>query len=715
MVRLKMNLRSCRLRLIFGVMLWGMSLLALISAKAEKGPERTGSHITIQVPAAATVLLAGPDGFASSADAATVTRPNRLRPMGVEIAALQTSASAGAPAVWGDVSSVTVAATGLSAHQAIPAVSLTPAGATATRDLSSYFSFPTVTGAVVEFDTVVGTFAVELYGDDAPLNVANFLQHVNAGSYTNTFIHRSVPNFVIQGGGYYAASNLPDVIRLGTAALEYKIPNYRGTLAMARGSDPNSAGSQWFINTVDNADSLKPLGAGYDGYTVIGRVLGGGLTVVDALAALPVYYLSDLFNEVPLYNYVLGNSLTLANLVAIHGIAEVPVYPTSAQPDALITFTASSSNEGVVRVTLSGAILTLTSVGEGSATVTVRATESAGEWVEQQFLVTVATPLLIGRHPASRVYVTGTNASFDVQVSGTAPLTYQWMKDGEPISAVEDVAGVRTDSLTVFGVSDASVGSYSVAVTNSAGTVVSDAAELTIVDQHVTHNSRGNGYLPGGVVRIDGNVIHSGAPTRVTWSVLLPDGWTYDGGGGLEFGGNPTAGDSGLIEFSWTAFPTPEFGFWYYLNVPTEATGDASFVGMVTITRAEDTQVLADPDPLVIQRAIHHTADTNDDFKLSLSELLRVIELYNTRAGTTRTGAYTNLGGTVDDFGSDTRAASTEVTLYRYHSADIDRDAKLNLSELLRVIELYNTRSGSVRTGQYRQDESTTDGFTADP
>ncbi len=111
-----------------------------------------------------------------------------------------------------------------------------------------------------------------------------------------------------------------------------------------------------------------------------------------------------------------------------------------------------------------------------------------------------------------------------------------------------------------------------------------------------------------------------------------------------------------------------------------------------------------------------HSADTNQDGNLNLSELLRLIELYNTRFGSTRTGRYKVDAGQVDGFTPEsTIDTDTVVTLTRYHSADSNQDAKLSLSELLRVIELYNYREGTTRTGAYKADPTTTDGFTTGP
>jgi len=150
------------------------------------------------------------------------------------------------------------------------------------------------------------------------------------------------------------------------------------------------------------------------------------------------------------------------------------------------------------------------------------------------------------------------------------------------------------------------------------------------------------------------------------------------------------------------------------LVVPDATTDGQSLTAMFESTSAAGPlQSIVLPDPLVLSAfATYHTADINEDFKLGLSELLRVIELYNTRSGTTRTGRYQVQSGTEDGFAPDPTAGTTQSS---FHAADFNQDSKISLSELLRVIELYNTRSGTTRTGDYHIESGTEDGFAPAP
>jgi peptidyl-prolyl cis-trans isomerase A (cyclophilin A) len=130
----------------------------------------------------------------------------------------------------------------------------------------------------VKFQTSLGDFTVEVYPDKAPKTVENFLQYVKDKQYNGTIFHRVIGNFMVQGGGF-----TPDMNQKATRepiALEAKngLKNDRGTIAMARTSNPNSATAQFFVNVVDNNGLNAPSPDG-NGYAVFGKVIAGMDTV----------------------------------------------------------------------------------------------------------------------------------------------------------------------------------------------------------------------------------------------------------------------------------------------------------------------------------------------------------------------------------------------------------------------------------------------------
>ncbi|MDP1649929.1 MAG: peptidylprolyl isomerase [Rubrivivax sp.] len=138
----------------------------------------------------------------------------------------------------------------------------------------------------VRLATSAGDIVLELEGEKAPQTVANFVQYVRAGHYDGTVFHRVIENFMIQAGGYK-----PDLSERPTRApipLESRsgLSNRRGTVAMARTSDPNSATAQFFINVADNAFLDQPNSRDGNGYAVFGRVVEG-MDVVDKIRAVP--------------------------------------------------------------------------------------------------------------------------------------------------------------------------------------------------------------------------------------------------------------------------------------------------------------------------------------------------------------------------------------------------------------------------------------------
>jgi cyclophilin family peptidyl-prolyl cis-trans isomerase len=136
----------------------------------------------------------------------------------------------------------------------------------------------------VVIKTSEGDITVQLFADKSPVSVANFLSYVDSGFYNGTIFHRVIPNFMIQGGGFG-----PDMKEKKTSdpiVNESKngLHNTRGTLAMARTSDPDSATSQFFINQRDNLRLDHAPSA--DGYTVFGEVIQG-MDIVDFIATAP--------------------------------------------------------------------------------------------------------------------------------------------------------------------------------------------------------------------------------------------------------------------------------------------------------------------------------------------------------------------------------------------------------------------------------------------
>lgn len=169
-------------------------------------------------------------------------------------------------------------------------------------------------------ETPLGNIEIELLEDDAPRTVANFLNYINNGRYTSTFIHRSVPGFIVQGGGFiFTDGAVTKVETFPTLENEFKISNTRGTLAMAKLSgDPDSATGQWFINVGDNSASLDPIENG--AFTVFARVVGDGMDVVDAINELQAWdarsVFGSAFSELPLIDFVNdGSSIAEQHMV----------------------------------------------------------------------------------------------------------------------------------------------------------------------------------------------------------------------------------------------------------------------------------------------------------------------------------------------------------------------------------------------------------------
>lgn len=191
--------------------------------------------------------------------------------------------------------------------------------------LASVAVIPSAQATRVQFQTIMGDFQVNLYDHDPAVKatVDNFLKYVTAedddevyGNYANTIIHRSVPGFVIQGGGYvYTGSIPPTPITVGPKITNQPVySNVRGTITMAKlGSTVNSATNQWFFNLADNSENLDRQNGGFAAF---GQVEGNGMAIIDAIAAVNRFNMAAPFNSIPLRNYT---SADATNNVPIDG------------------------------------------------------------------------------------------------------------------------------------------------------------------------------------------------------------------------------------------------------------------------------------------------------------------------------------------------------------------------------------------------------------
>jgi cyclophilin family peptidyl-prolyl cis-trans isomerase len=182
-------------------------------------------------------------------------------------------------------------------------------------------SCATAKNPVVEIDTSVGKIKVELDEEKAPITVKNFLSYVDDKFYDNTVFHRVIGKFMIQGGGFMpgvgAAETPKEFTKLEKETkkppikLEVKtgLSNTRGTIAMARTSDPDSATAQFFINVVDNSkkldDPIKTPRGDVRGYAVFGKVTDG-MDVVDKIKSVKTKaIIPDELEDIPVEDVII--------------------------------------------------------------------------------------------------------------------------------------------------------------------------------------------------------------------------------------------------------------------------------------------------------------------------------------------------------------------------------------------------------------------------
>lgn len=269
---------------------------------------------------------------------------------------------------------------------------------TAQIELSSHLDDTDVTGNVVRVSSVVGDILIETFDSVTPNTANNFLELVRQGRFEDMFFHRSVPGFVVQGGGFTwptASDQTEQVSHFGTLDNEFAnwfnpqfgnlsqgTPiNTRGTLAMAKvGGDPNSATSQFFFNLGDNSSNLDGQNGGF---TVFARTIKDTISVVDTIAGLQRVNAGGPFDTLPVRNYE-------------SGFVERPhlILASADVVDELTFSVTANSNSDLVQTSIQNGQLTLTPLGQqaGTAEITVQAVDLAGQIVTDTFVVTVGVP-----------------------------------------------------------------------------------------------------------------------------------------------------------------------------------------------------------------------------------------------------------------------------------------------------------------------------------
>lgn len=242
--------------------------------------------------------------------------------------------------------------------------------------------------SVACFTGNMGQFCMELLERQAPGTVANFIRYIDSGAYAQSIFHRSMPGFVIQGGGFKvtgsdtgAKVSVVDVF--DPIKNEFGISNTRGTVAMAKvGRDPDSATSQWFVSLADNSANLDNQNGGF---TVFAKILYDGMAIFDTIAALQRVNFGGALSTTPTINFDVTQTPQVDNFVVISSVDVHDV--TGVFDGSAVGFTVDTGNNNFFDVRLqlvaaeSGIVFELDqdSITFLSAAPENRATFSAGD------------------------------------------------------------------------------------------------------------------------------------------------------------------------------------------------------------------------------------------------------------------------------------------------------------------------------------------------
>ena len=409
----------------------------------------------------------------------------------------------------------------------LPNTAVAPGTATSEIALTPHIDNEEINGTIVRMQTAVGDVLIELTDAATPATVANFLAYVNSNRYDGTFIHRAIPGFVVQGGGY-----LPNRSHIQTdppVVNEFSPTrsNVRGTIAMAKaGGDPNSATSEWFFNLEDtNAANLDNQNGGF---TTFGRVIAGTMSTVDTIAGLPITDEDtstpfNLYNDLPTLTEVPDDTVPAtspaSNLVILNDVSAIP-------ETAIYSYTVTSTNPALVTGAVNNGVLQL-SYGAGltgTAEVTVTATDGTTTVTDTFSAGVGVLDVLVGTGGAKAVTFTdadGTVANVTLK-GGAGTLRFQGVNLSQTNSkAGATVAGTITDVgivLTGTGTSGA------LAVKAGGGDGLINVNSLT--------SDGGMRSIAGKQVNITGDVTIAGNVGKADFFDVTNSVMTFGGAGG---------------------------------------------------------------------------------------------------------------------------------------------------------------------------------------
>lgn len=283
-------------------------------------------------------------------------------------------------------------------------------------DITKDFNSPV---QIIELNTIFGTEAIDdtvvrftsqtsdgsqimdfaLFSTRTPSTRTNFLKYVTDEDYNNSFIHRSIPGFVIQGGGFYDANpgaglSIGSVPTDDPVINEFGVSNTYGTISMAKqGGLPNSATSGWFVSLGPNSENLDNQNGGF---TVFGRVTKSTLSTAQTFGNYQVWNAGGVLAQLPLIPSFLGGNFTDTDLILFPTVATATLTPGDAATSTILTYSiVSNTNSSLVDPEIINNQLQLTYFDNnlpGISYLTIRATDTVGNTVDDTVAIRIRQP-----------------------------------------------------------------------------------------------------------------------------------------------------------------------------------------------------------------------------------------------------------------------------------------------------------------------------------